>query len=66
MVMLLISCGAVDVAFPSHAQLRFDSLLNPFKPNGISHSYDLNHSITVLRVVGGNFQFYSNFNRTFC
>ena len=26
----------------------------------------MDHSITVLRVVGGIFQFYSNFNRTFC
>ena len=31
-------------------------------PNGISHSYHLDQSFSVLRVVG----FYSNFNRTFC
>ena len=64
--MLLISCGAVDVAFPSHTELRFDSLLNLFKPNGISQSYHWNHSFSVLRVVGGNFQFYSNLSSTFC
>ena len=37
--------------------------LNPFKPNGISHSYQ---PISVLRVVGWYFSFFSHFDRTFC
>ena len=42
--------------------------LNPFKMNGISHFYQLDQSISALRVVGWNFffHFYSNFNRTTC
>ena len=39
-------------------------LLNPFMPDGISHSYLFDQSITVLRVVRwGIFHFYSKFNR---
>ena len=30
-------------------------IINPFMPNGISHSYQLDHSIFVLRVVGWYF-----------
>ena len=40
--------------------------LNPFMVNGTSHRYQLEHSISLLRDVGGIFHFYSNFNRTFC
>ena len=41
--------------------------LNPFKPNGISLHYQLDQSISILRVVLWYFfHFYSNFNRTFC
>ena len=29
--------------------------LNPFKPNGISHSYQLDQSISILRIVGQYF-----------
>ena len=42
------------------------SHFKPIKPNGISHSYQLDQSISVLRVVDGIFQLYSNFSRTFC
>ena len=28
------------------------SVINPFKPNGISHSYQLDQSISVLRMFG--------------
>ena len=35
-------------------------------PNGISNCYQLEESISVLRVVGGIFHFYSNFKRNFC
>ena len=38
-------------------------IIDPFQPNGISHSYQIDQSISFLRLV---FHFYSNFNRTFC
>ena len=34
--------------------------------NVFSHSYQLDESISNFRVVGGIFQFYSNFNRNSC
>ena len=40
--------------------------LNPFKPNGVSRPYPLDQSISVLRVVGWYFSFYSQFNRILC
>ena len=40
--------------------------INPFKPNGISHRYQLDQSISALSNIGWYFQFYSNFNITFC
>ena len=40
--------------------------LNPFMPNGISHPYQLNESISVLWDVGWYFSFLFNFNREFC
>ena len=40
------------------------SNLNPFKPNGVSHCYQLEQSIFVSIDVGWYFSFYSNFNRT--
>ena len=39
--------------------------LKPFKPNGVSHCYQLEQSIFVSIDVGWYFSFYSNFNRTF-
>ena len=39
---------------------------NPFMQNGISHCYQLEQSISVLRMVGGIFHFYSYFNRKVC
>ena len=36
-----------------------------FKPNGISHLYQMEHSISVLRDIWWYFHLYSNFNRTF-
>ena len=41
-------------------------LFNPFKPNGISHTYQLDQSMSVLRVVRLYFSFLSNSNRSFC
>ena len=38
-------------------------MFNPFKPNGISHSSQLDQSISVLKVVVC--YFYSSFNGTF-
>ena len=36
---------------------------NPFMPNGISHRYQLEQSISVLRDVSGIYNFYESFNR---
>ena len=41
-------------------------LLNPLKLNVFSHPYQLDQSISILRVLGGTSHFYSNFKRTFC
>ena len=38
---------------------------NPFKMNGIFHSYQLDQFISVLRIVENIFHLYSNFDRTF-
>ena len=53
--------------------LRFELLgcgenipFNTFKPHGISHSYQLDQSVSVLRVVGRYLSFYLNFKRTNC
>ena len=35
-------------------------------PNGICHCYQFDQPISVLRVVGGIFHFYSNLDRTIC
>ena len=37
--------------------------LNPFKPNGISHCYQLDQSISILRVVGWYFTFLFKFQQ---
>ena len=39
-------------------------MINPCKPNGSSHLYQMGKSIFLLSVVGCHFAFYSNFNRT--
>ena len=39
---------------------------NPFMPNGISHRYQLLHSISVLRDVRWYFHLYSSFNTKLC
>ena len=36
-------------------------IFNPFKPNGISYSYQLDQSSSVLRVVGWYFSFLFKF-----
>ena len=36
---------------------------NLFIPNGISHRYQMEQSISVLRDVSGIFHFYESFNR---
>ena len=41
-----------------------ERVINPFKQNEISHSYQLDQSISVLRDV--ELYFYSNSNRIFC
>ena len=47
-------------------EVGFSMYFNPLMPNGLSLSYQLDQSISVLRVVGWYFSFYSNFNRTIC
>ena len=37
---------------------------NPFKLNGISHSYQMDQSIFILRLLGCTFIFYLNFHRS--
>ena len=61
------------ISFRSRGYIAFHcddvSLLtnvNPFKPNGISHCYHLDQSISVLRDAGCYFSVCSNFHRTFC
>ena len=53
--------------------LRFELLgcgenipFDPFKPHGTSQCYQLDQSISILRVVGGIFHFRLNFKRTYC
>ena len=41
-------------------------IFNLFKPNGISYSYQLDQSISVLMVAGRYFSFYTDLNRAFC
>ena len=55
-----------EYPFNEHAPGRFS--INPFKPNGISHYYQLDQFISVLRVVmlGGILHLNSNSDRTFC
>ena len=43
-----------------------DNGVNPFKPNGISQSYQSDQSISVLMVVGGDFRFLFKIYRIFC
>ena len=59
-------CSNGDFYSRSEFASRGGGLSNPFKRNGISHFYQMDQSIFVLRVVGWSFSFYSNFNRTFC
>ena len=40
-------------------------LINPFMPNGIYHTYQLDDSISNFRVVGWYFSFHSNFKINF-
>ena len=40
--------------------------VNPFKPNGITHYYQLDQSIFILRVIRLYFSFYQNSNRASC
>ena len=48
------------------ATLSQHEVINPFKFNGISHSYQLDQSISVLKIIGRYYSFYSNFKRPRC
>ena len=39
---------------------------NSFMPNGFPHLYQLDKSISNIRLLGDNFHLYSNLDRTFC
>ena len=41
-------------------------MLKSFMPNGISYPYQLEQFISLLRVDGWYFSFYSNFDKVFC
>ena len=41
------------------------SVFKPFKPNGISHFYQMDQTISVLRIIGCVFVLFK-FNRKFC
>ena len=50
-----------------HYYASINSHFLPFKPNGISNSYQLDQSISVFRILGGGFfHFHSNFNISLC
>ena len=49
-----------------HLLFTYCVCINPFRPKGISHSNQLDQSISVLRDVGWYFSLFYNFNRTFC
>ena len=38
--------------------MKARQFLNPFKPDGISHRYQLEQTISVLMMLGGIFHFY--------
>ena len=60
MVLLLVKVNGHNLG----QLMRFwnlSHLLNPFKPKGISHYYQLDQSISVLRVVRLYFSFLSKF-----
>ena len=61
----LTLCVSWGTYFVSH-RIKND-IVNPFKPNWISHFYQLDQYISVLRVVRCYISyFFQNFDRTFC
>ena len=66
----VIVCGVLIIIICFYLQHlvmnnRSSNYFNPFKPNEISHSNQLDQPISVLRVVGSIFHLNSNFVRTF-
>ena len=54
----LQSLGSLHAfTMPQKKDARRKWVINPFKPNGISHFYHLDQSISLLRVVGWYFSF---------
>ena len=53
--------GTTSDRTPAH-----ETVISPFKPNGVSHSSPMDQSISVLRIVSGMFLFDWNFKTTFC
>ena len=56
--------GAYEIRFKYHTLWHVGYY--PFMSNGISNSYHLDQSISISRVVGWYFPFYSNFSMTIC
>ena len=50
-----------DCIFIRSQLSKFKNVIIPFKPNGISHFYQLDQSIYVLRVVGWYYSFFFKF-----
>ena len=48
------------------SQVKYLFILNPIMPNGISHRYQLEQSISVIRDVRWYFSFLFKFNRKLC
>ena len=60
-VMVLVNCIISSLMICIHVKLYISDQINPFKPDGISHSNKLYQSISVLRVVGSYFSFLFEF-----
>ena len=58
---LLVGRGTFTTFFTHSTHYCCDVTVNPFKPNEIPHSYQLDKSISVLRVVGWYFSFLFKF-----
>ena len=53
-----------SICFTGHTTRT--GFVNPFQLNEISLYYELDQSLSVLRMLGGIFHLYSNFDRNFC
>ena len=61
-----LPCFFFKILMKMKTDLTSVCVFNPFKPIGISHDYQLDRSISILRVVGWYFLFLFKFVRAFC